>query len=129
MSDLRRTLANRLFRAQIEPPRALRAQRITRLSGPSDAPPTGVAGDGGDAGGRDGGRRDRGAARPAARPELSPTGVAASARETGEPAGAVGTVTTGPAAADDPEFADVGRNDPCPCGSGRKFKKCHGAKV
>lgn len=20
----------------------------------------------------------------------------------------------------------VGRNDPCPCGSGRKFKKCHG---
>ncbi|MEJ7843569.1 MAG: preprotein translocase subunit SecA [Rubrobacter sp.] len=22
--------------------------------------------------------------------------------------------------------AKVGRNDPCPCGSGRKFKKCHG---
>lgn len=22
---------------------------------------------------------------------------------------------------------DVGRNDPCPCGSGKKFKKCHGA--
>lgn len=21
---------------------------------------------------------------------------------------------------------DVGRNDPCPCGSGSKFKKCHG---
>jgi uncharacterized protein YecA (UPF0149 family) len=21
---------------------------------------------------------------------------------------------------------DVGRNDPCPCGSGQKFKKCHG---
>jgi hypothetical protein len=20
----------------------------------------------------------------------------------------------------------VGRNDPCPCGSGRKYKKCHG---
>jgi uncharacterized protein len=20
-----------------------------------------------------------------------------------------------------------GRNDPCPCGSGKKFKKCHGA--
>jgi len=26
---------------------------------------------------------------------------------------------------DDP-FANVGRNDPCPCGSGKKFKKCHG---
>jgi len=25
-----------------------------------------------------------------------------------------------------PEFARVGRNDPCPCGSGKKFKKCHG---
>jgi len=27
------------------------------------------------------------------------------------------------------EFQDkkVGRNDPCPCGSGKKFKKCHGA--
>jgi uncharacterized protein len=23
-------------------------------------------------------------------------------------------------------FARAGRNDPCPCGSGRKFKKCHG---
>ncbi|WP_106477004.1 SEC-C metal-binding domain-containing protein [Phytohalomonas tamaricis] len=22
---------------------------------------------------------------------------------------------------------DVGRNDPCPCGSGKKFKKCHGS--
>jgi len=20
----------------------------------------------------------------------------------------------------------VGRNDPCPCGSGKKYKKCHG---
>ncbi len=27
---------------------------------------------------------------------------------------------------DDP-FANVGRNDPCPCGSGKKYKKCHGA--
>jgi preprotein translocase subunit SecA len=23
----------------------------------------------------------------------------------------------------------IGRNDPCPCGSGRKYKKCHGAPV
>ena len=23
--------------------------------------------------------------------------------------------------------ARIGRNDPCPCGSGMKFKKCHGA--
>jgi preprotein translocase subunit SecA len=24
-------------------------------------------------------------------------------------------------------YANCGRNDPCPCGSGKKFKKCHGA--
>ncbi|MEO6829664.1 MAG: SEC-C metal-binding domain-containing protein, partial [Acidobacteriaceae bacterium] len=23
----------------------------------------------------------------------------------------------------------VGRNDPCPCGSGKKFKKCHGTEA
>jgi preprotein translocase subunit SecA len=26
-------------------------------------------------------------------------------------------------------WAEVGRNDPCPCGSGKKFKKCHGAAL
>jgi len=25
------------------------------------------------------------------------------------------------------QYKNVGRNDPCPCGSGKKFKKCHGA--
>jgi preprotein translocase subunit SecA len=24
------------------------------------------------------------------------------------------------------DFAHAGRNDPCPCGSGRKYKRCHG---
>jgi preprotein translocase subunit SecA len=24
------------------------------------------------------------------------------------------------------EEPKVGRNDPCPCGSGKKYKKCHG---
>jgi uncharacterized protein len=24
------------------------------------------------------------------------------------------------------QFAQAGRNDPCPCGSGKKFKQCHG---
>ena len=27
------------------------------------------------------------------------------------------------------DWSDVGRNDPCPCGSGKKFKKCHGAAL
>ena len=37
----------------------------------------------------------------------------------------------GPAQAEAPKpvraAAKVGRNDPCPCGSGKKYKKCHGA--
>jgi preprotein translocase subunit SecA len=24
------------------------------------------------------------------------------------------------------EVPKVGRNDPCPCGSGKKYKQCHG---
>ena len=30
------------------------------------------------------------------------------------------------APADASKFKDVGRNEPCPCGSGKKFKHCHG---
>ena len=30
------------------------------------------------------------------------------------------------ASSEGPKFKDVGRNDPCPCGSGKKYKKCHG---
>jgi preprotein translocase subunit SecA len=39
----------------------------------------------------------------------------------------------GPAQAEPPKpvrsGAKVGRNDPCPCGSGKKYKKCHGASA
>ncbi len=31
-----------------------------------------------------------------------------------------------PASTADDEFAGVGRNDKCPCGSGKKYKQCHG---
>jgi preprotein translocase subunit SecA len=39
----------------------------------------------------------------------------------GPPAG------VGPGVPNGNPYAGVGRNDPCPCGSGKKFKKCHGA--
>ena len=39
----------------------------------------------------------------------------------------------GPAQAEAPKpvraGAKIGRNDPCPCGSGKKYKKCHGANA
>jgi preprotein translocase subunit SecA len=39
-------------------------------------------------------------------------------------------VPTGPVDPNNPEtWAKVQRNAPCPCGSGRKYKHCHGALV
>ncbi|HEV8588944.1 MAG TPA: preprotein translocase subunit SecA [Pyrinomonadaceae bacterium] len=49
------------------------------------------------------------------------TGPNQGAAAAGEEAGKVKTVVR-----DQPK---VGRNDPCPCGSGKKYKKCHGAAV
>jgi preprotein translocase subunit SecA len=37
------------------------------------------------------------------------------------------TTPLGAIGASVPMGASVGRNDPCPCGSGKKYKKCHGA--
>ena len=42
------------------------------------------------------------------------------------PAPAQGTVKTYVKAESGDPYANVGRNDPCPCGSGKKFKNCHG---
>jgi preprotein translocase subunit SecA len=42
-------------------------------------------------------------------------------------AGAVPGIAGGTAGGKD--WSNVGRNDPCPCGSGKKFKKCHGANL
>lgn len=47
---------------------------------------------------------------------------AAEAASEQESASATSTATSG----EDEAFAKVGRNEPCPCGSGKKFKQCHG---
>ena len=43
------------------------------------------------------------------------------------PASPFGAPHPGPARAGETRAAKVARNDPCPCGSGRKYKKCCGA--
>jgi preprotein translocase subunit SecA len=70
--------------------------------------------------------------------------LARSARTTGPenapaaPAAPPATAASAPAAGPEPEIQlpkitvrrdtpKVGRNDPCPCGSGKKYKQCHGA--
>ena len=63
----------------------------------------------------------------------APSGTAAPARAAAPAQGGAsapqpaptGKVQTYVKDKDDP-YANVGRNDPCPCGSGKKFKKCHG---
>jgi len=61
-------------------------------------------------------------------PELS-TGVhgydgPATGRDDGAPIGSTPQEAPKPIRRDEPK---VGRNEPCPCGSGKKYKKCHGA--
>ena len=54
-----------------------------------------------------------------------PANLAYSAPDEGGEAEVRGAAANGNAEQD--EFAGVGRNAECPCGSGKKYKKCHGA--
>ncbi len=138
MGDIRKKVSGLVFRAQLAPrpmPRVELPKRLT-LSGPGDTP-----------GGRQGtgigmgdGQAIAGTGRGAGY-AAGATGVdagqrrAASAPDPYAPAGGSalrGTVTNrGDGEARRPEPVTVGdkvgRNDPCPCGSGKKYKKCHGA--
>ena len=54
-----------------------------------------------------------------------------SGNSSGTPAGlrsqpASGVAAKGSLVVNSDEAKKVGRNDPCPCGSGKKYKKCHG---
>jgi preprotein translocase subunit SecA len=54
-------------------------------------------------------------------------GGAATATATMAVSGGGSTATGGPGQIVKSERDNIGRNDPCWCGSGKKFKKCHGA--
>jgi preprotein translocase subunit SecA len=134
MNDLRSTLSQSFFKAQITV-QAPRVQPSSRLmfSGPSETPETGVD-----------------APRPAARaapaegeiprrPSMDETGISQRARsvaapppplEGAAPATDVSRLATnrGEEKKATPVTAQAGpgRNELCPCGSGKKYKKCHG---
>jgi len=118
MRDLHATFTERWLKLQIE------------VGPPPPAPPAAGA----PAAGRgQAGRGARGATGPAGLPGRRPapmvaTKAAADGLVSAAPA-AVGTAPGAPAGPAANPFAGVGRNDPCPCGSGKKFKKCHGAAV
>ena len=130
MDDLRRAVTQQFFRVRLEQSPAMRLQQQRRLSysGPADTPGGGL---------RAPGRPDP---RAAARQSVDEMGMAAGARRApaaaAAGAGPMGAGTDvsrlatnrGEARPKVPVTAAKapGRNAPCPCGSGRKYKKCHG---
>jgi preprotein translocase subunit SecA len=66
----------------------------------------------------------RPAAARAEAPAFMPPGFPAGMPQNLPPATAPDAARAAPLRRETPK---VGRNDPCPCGSGKKFKKCHGA--
>jgi len=121
MQDLRKSLSNLLFRAQVEMRPALRPQQVTSMSGPSELAGTGSGAS--LAGGPVSASGSAPAVLAESTPELAATGVAATALK--EPVAKPTQQVLRPEA---PlrSGEEVGRNDPCPCGSGKKYKKCHG---
>jgi preprotein translocase subunit SecA len=116
ITDLHTSFAERWLKLQVElgpppPPGGGGAQRAPSVTGPAGGLP-------------------RGPRRPTPMTTSKP---AADGLVTGDgppvpPGRRPGSGVPEPAFASNP-YAGVGRNDPCPCGSGKKFKKCHGAAL
>jgi preprotein translocase subunit SecA len=112
--DIRSTFTERFLKIQVsaEPPRQEPAARRMAPPPPPPAPAAPVSG-----------ADDLFMGPPPRVPPALPDGAAVPARRASEtdlnsPIGPSGRATAA--------VPEVGRNDPCPCGSGKKYKKCHG---
>jgi preprotein translocase subunit SecA len=119
--DIQFEIATTIFRVRLErtePPPQQPIGAGAVASGPSESPGTGVSDAlavGGVPAQPNGGPGN--GARPT--PAGVPAAVGAARAESARP-------VRGRAAAPRAASGKVGRNDPCPCGSGRKYKRCHG---
>jgi preprotein translocase subunit SecA len=127
VTDIRKTVTSSFFRAHVGVPQQRRMPAVQRLSysGPTEgtsrqfAPPAGGGSGVTGAGGVD---------------EMGMSRSAAAGGALGIPTGSSGPdprqllTNRGEVRKQAPVTAsnEPGRNDPCPCGSGKKFKKCHG---
>ena len=122
MADIQKTVSNYFFRAQFGPPQPKRRvpQRLA-YSGPSDSPVTRAAQQA---------RREPVPAGVGGRDELGMSSRASvgGGASAGAPDPRRLATNRGEQEARKPIKVDKqpGRNDPCPCGSGKKYKKCHG---
>jgi len=114
--DIQFEIATTIFRVRLEPasPPPVEAPANLQTSGPGDTPATGVAGALG------AGMPSPAPAGNGANSQLSPVraGVAAGTAEAARGGATAAAIGNRP--------GKVGRNDPCPCGSGKKYKRCHG---
>ncbi|MFN2400338.1 MAG: preprotein translocase subunit SecA [Gemmatimonadaceae bacterium] len=125
MADIANTFAERFLRVQLvfNPPAAAPqrparpSKRYNALGVLEDVPVEEPSGNGADGDGE--------ATRPEEPPRQKP---AARSEPTIVGAGRPRTLSDD-SASTPRNWTNVGRNDPCPCGSGKKFKKCHGATV
>jgi preprotein translocase subunit SecA len=136
MTDIRRTVTSSFFRAQVGVPQQRRVPTPQRLSysGPTGTPAPRLATTGG--GGAALRPQGAGAGSGGERGDVDELGMprSASERAVGVPSGDAGPdprqllTNRGEARKQAPVTAaeEPGRNDPCPCGSGKKYKKCHG---
>jgi preprotein translocase subunit SecA len=129
MTDLRKTVGSYFFRAQFGQPQQRRPAAPQRLaySGPSESD----AGGGGL--GEQASAQGRAATRPAAGAQRDELGMSTRASTAGLPAAGPGpsqlVTNRGEQEREQTPVSvekEPGRNDPCPCGSGKKYKKCHG---
>ena len=120
MKDIRKSVTSYFFRAQLGQPQPQRARPVQRLqySGPAEAGGSSVTAAAPVEG-----------APPARATRLDPVGVATARATAPEPDPARLQTNRGEPRAQQPVTvgSGPGRNDPCPCGSGKKYKKCHGA--
>jgi preprotein translocase subunit SecA len=116
MHDIRSTFTERFFKLQVQ-----------LTPGPAGPPPRGPSGGGAPArrppveGGKERLPDDADLMVPGAARSRAPAALATNRN----PDGSVAQPAERPAQAR--AVPKVGRNDPCPCGSGKKYKKCHGA--
>jgi preprotein translocase subunit SecA len=103
---IRQQVARRIYHVTLTPVQAQAQQPVAPANAQESGPSADVEGAAAPSGGRNGRKAKRQAAAQAGNGAAAPTAPA--------PSGA--TVS-----------GKTGRNDPCPCGSGKKYKKCHGS--